>query len=82
MIDDVDKESGFEIISQETKRLMEQSRNELGKLHRRVNGSQGWLNMFLVSFVLLHNLESIIKRERSLARLLHAPVSLSSTLFP
>lgn len=73
MIGSVGKSSGSRVIEQQAEKLIKQSREDLQALHYENSGND-WLILFVVSYILLHNLEMVIKRERNRARCLHAKV--------
>lgn len=52
---------------------MKQSTFELQDLYF-ANRKQNWLTLFTTSYILLHNLELIIKRERDIAHASHSEV--------
>lgn len=71
VIDLPHKTSRLDILSRQTVNLMKQSTFELQDLHF-ANRKQNWLTLFTTSYILLHNLELIIKRERDIAHASHS----------
>jgi hypothetical protein len=67
------KASRLDVLSRQTINLMKQSTFELQDLYF-ANRKQNWLTLFTTSYILLHNLELIIKRERDIAHASHSEV--------
>lgn len=74
MMDDTDGTDCSQILDKEIQSLMTKSRKKLQELHQC--GRRGnWLALFITSYILLHNLEAIIQRERNYARHIQSHVS-------
>jgi len=61
------------VIHAQTEKLMRKSREALDAIYLK-RRPQDSLTIFVASYILLHNLEAIFKRERGLARRTRAPV--------
>ena len=67
MVEDIDMLTCNDVLDKETRKLVLTARKQLEVLHRQFH-SGNWLALFIATYVLLHNLEAIIKRERGHAR--------------
>jgi hypothetical protein len=73
MVEDVDTLTCNDVLDKQTQKLILAAGEQLDVLHRQ-NHPRNWLTLFIASYVLLHNLEAIIKRERDHARRSHHKV--------
>jgi hypothetical protein len=67
MVEDIDTLTCNEVLDKQTQKLVLATGEQLQTLHLQ-NRPENWLALFITSYVLLHNLEAIIKRERDHAR--------------
>lgn len=67
MVEDIDTLTCNDVLDKQTQKLILAAGEQLEVLHNQKH-SENWLALFIASYVLLHNLEAIIKRERDHAR--------------
>lgn len=67
MVEDIDTLTCNDVLDKETQKLVLAAGKQLNVLHLQ-NHPRNWLALFIASYILLHNLEAIIKREKDHAR--------------